>query len=595
MYGTRKRSHGLNVTPTEDLKDKLNYKEAKELYDHLSALQRCFLVQHAEEFQPSKESLNQKLIKSIISFLFTMTIQFLGSPVGLLTRPHHAAILIAYFTLVYGFLICSRFVFFIAERTGLKNYLEDSIKQLVETEKVFINKDFLEKEITTTNICNWMDLRILTGKEGLIENSREVLTGKLPDFNPLFDETKGPLLSSSKLIFDVDVACSVLLMCASVYERDSFLIEAALRIDSTKKPQDLIFAKEDITERQVRLLSSEKTIHKFAQSWGLKFICIPDFRGLDGPFIGVFYKINVQPDENPFAVITIKGTSLDNFSEWLIDCAYKFESASDFLNTGSAHYGFYNTLFPSKSNELRVLPYRRIVEAVKLIAEEAQRAPRGQNKKLNLFVTGHSLGAGIAQLLYARLLETPSDMGNKILLRDAYVFGTPRACDFKLASRVDYNLNKSVNQGRQLWRISNRASLIGDIVTEVPPGVANKREIRSGLQEGSPFSYAAIGTSVDLFPNGQKNIFNISTWFGHASSQKKQYKIGDTPVGFKPEIANKLIFKYRIDPRPSFWGSLRPFSIIGITMSLIAFWAPFVHDHLPACYLESLTKMENEL
>lgn len=77
------------------------------------------------------------------------------------------------------------------------------------------------------------------------------------------------------------------------------------------------------------------------------------------------------------------------------------------------------------------------------------------------------MGAGIASLLYARLLESPEDLGDDILLRDGYMFGTPRACDGKLASRVEYNLNRTANRGRQLWRVANRSrsTIIGDFVT----------------------------------------------------------------------------------------------------------------------------------
>lgn len=78
-----------------------------------------------------------------------------------------------------------------------------------------------------------------------------------------------------------------------------------------------------------------------------------------------------------------------------------------------------------------------------------------------------SLGAGIASLLYARLIESPEDLGSNIVLRDGYVFGSPRACDAKLASRVSYNLNKPINRGRQLWRVANRSPAcfpLGDVV-----------------------------------------------------------------------------------------------------------------------------------
>lgn len=134
----------------------------------------------------------------------------------------------------------------------------------------------------------------------------------------------------------------------------------------------------------------------------------------------------------------------------------------------------------------------RIIETVRMIAKLAQ---KHTNKPVNLFIGGHScvmscllyypssahwptsrrlcwmplisLGAGIASLLYARLIESPEDLGSNIVLRDGYVFGSPRACDAKLASRVSYNLNKPINRGRQLWRVANRSPAcfpLGDVV-----------------------------------------------------------------------------------------------------------------------------------
>lgn len=73
----------------------------------------------------------------------------------------------------------------------------------------------------------------------------------------------------------------------------------------------------------------------------------------------------------------------------------------------------------------------------------------------------------MASLFYARLLESPGDMGEHVVLRDAYCFGTPRACGAKLASRFEYNLRRPENLGRALWRVSNRSAStwIGDVVT----------------------------------------------------------------------------------------------------------------------------------
>lgn len=44
-------------------------------------------------------------------------------------------------------------------------------------------------------------------------------------------------------------------------------------------------------------------------------------------------------------------------------------------------------------------------------------------KPVPLWVTGHSLGAALAGLIYARYLTKSADLGTHIVLRDAYTFG----------------------------------------------------------------------------------------------------------------------------------------------------------------------------
>lgn len=54
-------------------------------------------------------------------------------------------------------------------------------------------------------------------------------------------------------------------------------------------------------------------------------------------------------------------------------------------------------------------------------AKEATKAE--QVKPVPLWITGHSLGAALASLAYARYLRYPRDLGRGIVLRDAYTFG----------------------------------------------------------------------------------------------------------------------------------------------------------------------------
>lgn len=133
---------------------------------------------------------------------------------------------------------------------------------------------------------------------------------------------------------------------------------------------------------------------------------------------------------------------------------------------------------------MSIMPYTRIINTIKLIAAQAQALPDRPRQPLNLFVAGHSLGAGIAQLLYARLLESPDDVGPGVALRDAYLFGAPRACGAELVSRIERALRMPRNFGCAVWRVANRdhSRVCGDIVTRVPPGLADHRHLRAKVK-----------------------------------------------------------------------------------------------------------------
>lgn len=120
-----------------------------------------------------------------------------------------------------------------------------------------------------------------------------------------------------------------------------------------------------------------------------------------------------------------------NFNEFLVDSNIGHIDASSHL-FGACHEGFYSTLFPSQSSGTAVNPYRRICETVQAIAKELIDTGRAtHNDKIPLWVTGHSLGAALASILYTRFLFEQGDLGKHIELRDAFVYGCPRLGDAK--------------------------------------------------------------------------------------------------------------------------------------------------------------------
>lgn len=548
------------------------------IYNSLSQIQKVVLAQHATDIIRSskqrqtlwnqiKSSQTYLLLESAASLGYSSAVLLAGAPFALITRPFNVFYMVAYFGSVYAFLFFANIAFLVAHVLGVGKFI----------------KMLGDQQGAGWSPINWLNINIFNRKRRIIDNAREAFCSDLPDFEPA---TKIDDLHTKrrKLQFNVDVARSILLMCTIVYERDIQFVEKAASGAISRPSIGDSESTQEPNEGVLFLLKSEEHMYRIGYEWGLRFVSMADFRMLTGPFAGAFYDFeNVNGDENPFIVVVLKGTSPNNFSEWLMDCACKFDSSGDFLGTGLAHSGFYNTLFPAKDSGAHVLPYMRIVETIKMIAGQAAIHTQqhfGKAKKTNLFVGGHSLGAGIAQLLYARFLESPEDLGDQVVLRDGYVFGTPRACDFKLASRVDFNMNRPINQGKQLWRVANRAQspIIGDIVTRVPPGFADKREIRSGLQEGSYYAYAAIGTRVDLTPNALGPPF---------------YRIEDEPVGHNVEV-----YKKADEAENEFARSresskfLFPRDIVQLSMWIVTHVVPVLHDHFPASYMDSLYKVQ---
>lgn len=173
----------------------------------------------------------------------------------------------------------------------------------------------------------------------------------------------------------------------------------------------------------------------------------------------------------------------------------------------------YTTLFPCNGADVPFTPYQRILSGTLFLSsilssESENRLPT------NIFVAGHSLGAGLASLLYARLLvdqEILEEGGAR--LRDGYTFGTPAVGDGSFIAGFDRLLDAPVNtfvpspsfpsprsaltirnSSKSFFRISNSS----DFIAISPPGLAGRRVNRSNISSGSLFDYGPIGIEVHL-------------------------------------------------------------------------------------------------
>lgn len=118
------------------------------------------------------------------------------------------------------------------------------------------------------------------------------------------------------------------------------------------------------------------------------------------------------------------------------------------------------------------------------------------DEKIPLWVCGHSLGAAVASLAYARFLHSEQDLGEDLQLRDCYTFGTPRVGNGDFASAFEGSLISPIDRGVILWRIINNL----DVVCRVPPGLGDNEMLRSNLSALSVLNYAHLGPSITLRP-----------------------------------------------------------------------------------------------
>jgi hypothetical protein len=116
--------------------------------------------------------------------------------------------------------------------------------------------------------------------------------------------------------------------------------------------------------------------------------------------------------------------------------------------------GFYSALFNVANSDDSISPYRRLLITIRAIVRHLHKGTTNPSP-IPLWVSGHSLGAGQAALLYHRFLTAPGDLGHDVVLRDCYAFGTPRTFNATGASAFEKLLNDEKNQGRNLFRFAH--------------------------------------------------------------------------------------------------------------------------------------------
>ncbi|RIB27606.1 Alpha/Beta hydrolase protein [Gigaspora rosea] len=208
----------------------------------------------------------------------------------------------------------------------------------------------------------------------------------------------------SKINFNLDIAETLLFLSTIIYERNS---------DDIRKAHNEIQTQANEPKARELCKNAYRTIYEKSESRGLKFLPLSELGNVEGLFAGMFWSENKK-----FIVVAFKGTTSTNFNEWLVDFLITRADASQYV-FGGIHRGFYDNFFPKgkdirEAKLLRKYPAYRMVDVIRKKAEQIYKNSKAKSK-VNIWVTGHSLGAALAQVFYARLIKTNDLMTNYLL------------------------------------------------------------------------------------------------------------------------------------------------------------------------------------
>ncbi|MCK5687947.1 lipase family protein, partial [Myxococcota bacterium] len=162
--------------------------------------------------------------------------------------------------------------------------------------------------------------------------------------------------------------------------------------------------------------------------------------------------------QNKNIIIAFRGTEPTSLEDIATD--------AKFLPAGGVHPGFAQAL-----NEV----WPDLEENIRAAQKRKSKKDKNNKQKLNIHITGHSLGAALATLAAIRLEE---ELGLEI--NGLYTFGSPRVMDSDEARHF-----ATSTLAKRTWRLINNT----DLVTEVPP-------------KDNIFNYSHVGTPLYFDRNG---------------------------------------------------------------------------------------------
>ncbi|CAG8509445.1 10410_t:CDS:2 [Scutellospora calospora] len=349
-------------------------------------------------------------------------------------------------------------------------------------------------------------------------------------------------------------------------ERDSTLVDEAEKMVLGLKKIPNNANNEVIKKITDKLRKSEDPIREQAKKLGLEFASITECNVVGGPYGALFWS---------------EGTDPLNLGEWLTNFSLQRIDARSFL-FGEVHYGYYTSLFNDNSyssvKSLKQCPALRLAKAVRDKADEIYKRT---SQKVNVWVSGYSLGGALATLFYARLLESPTCLGDHVDIRDGMSFASPVLGNSDFAAGFQSLMNNDSNSHRNFWRVVND----NDIVPRYPAGF-HTPNLGLFLSKINLLNYINIGDEVRFYQSG-------------AEPRSKRHLYG-------PEVQNLFIkqglgfigwdalfiFSDHFDGSTNRCNPIKnPFAINYKVTSKFDYFTPgFLRNHLPFRYFESMEK-----
>ncbi|KAI9031535.1 Alpha/Beta hydrolase protein [Phycomyces nitens] len=367
--------------------------------------------------------------------------------------------------------------------------------------------------------------------------------------------------------FDLSIAQTFTVLSSVIYERDADKVKSAYEAYATATKTGVVDLEDHIespVEKKMRCLlwQSERRIRTIVSNWGLHFAGVSELKSLGGPFCGIFWS-----EEHPFIVVAFKGTTPTNYEEFLVDATFQRTDARSYL-FGSVHEGFYESVFPTAgfgSDDTRD-PYGAILSAVQEKAQQMQ-SRLGTSEPIQVWITGHSLGAAMSSLLFARWLKCPEDLTSHCVLRDAYVIGTPAVGDNDFASYFSSFSNHPVSRTSTLWRIINKH----DIICRIPPGY-DSQTIGNYMSSTDFFNYSHIGHAIQI----------NSSW------HRKPLRV--YPSGYQATMQVEIVMGGYEERSPWFRTLANRFTDGNPIHAIESIYPFFFRDHIPVHYFQGLNK-----